>query len=428
MGRNYRAKDLRVLFTQSGNLCAFPGCTSRLVESETPTDDAVNVNDIAHIVADSRQGPRGHVKMTEEARNHHSNLLLFCTKHHRIVDTQPRTYSVPVLQQIKKDHLARVAKLTGHVDVPAPDLIDETVHSSIMAVTHMPAFVYAAPCKFADDEAAVREAIVYPNDRQRLYPFILRDNHLFTFDNLCADTTAFKRSIDCLAASRIKSQQFWKDEEGHRRFVNLLNRTMHKYASLFGIWFDPKHVRYYYPVRVSGEQRTVRYTPLNQSATTRLVAWQPKKKSTGESRPYWWHLAAGLRFDRVGTKQWALSIRIERHITTDGQRPFDAERIGPKVTRLKARMYNDKYLSEMQFWRDVLSEGRPRFIIKVGTQSLICDSTLLTQQLRWPGVPDDEKDFRNQEYAEDLFSVAEFEAALRGDPLEDDDEDEDEEQ
>jgi hypothetical protein len=289
----------------------------------------------------------------------------------------------------------------------------------------MPAFVYSAPCKFGDDEEAVKQAMVYPDDRDRLYPFILRDDHLFTFDNLELKTSAFRKAVNCSAACRIRSEEFWKDEEGHRRFVNMLNRTMHKYAALFEIWFDPHHVRYYYPVRVKGEPRSVRYTPLNQSATTRLVAWQPKKKSTNEPRNYWWHLAAGLRFERVGPRQWGLSIRIERHITTDGQQPFDPEKVGAKVTRLKAKMFNDKYLSEIQFWRDVLSGGRPRFIIKVGTQSLICESTLVTQQVRWLGVPDDEREFRNQEYEDDLFSVAEFEAALRGDQVDDDDEDED---
>ena len=52
-------KEARLLFTLSGNLCAFPGCNSPLTEMPTDADAGVNVSDICHIVADSRHGPRG---------------------------------------------------------------------------------------------------------------------------------------------------------------------------------------------------------------------------------------------------------------------------------------------------------------------------------------------------------------------------------
>lgn len=429
MTRNYSQKDLRVLYTQSGNICAFPGCNERLVLPETSQDDAVNVSNIAHIVADSRQGPRGREALSDEERQSHPNLVLLCPKHHQAVDGQPHTFSVPVIRQIKQDHLLRIERALPQPQPAVAELVQETIHSTVLPLTHVPAVVYSAPCNLPEDAEAVKKAMVYPHgERGRLFPFALRGGLLFSFDDLGRQSSAFRNVVNWRKSEGTPSQEFWSDDEGHRRYVNLLNRTMYKYAALFGIRYDPDHHRYYYPVNEKGKERVVNYTPLNAGRRDRKVAWCPVIRATNEPRKFWWHLAAGLRFGKTGKCQWCLSIRPERHVTADGEQPLPPDKIGPKVTRLKARMFNDKYLAEVQFWRDVLSGGKPRFIIKVGSQSLICDSTLLTCQVSWPGVPDDEIEYKNQAYEEDLFSLAEFAAALRGDPVDDDNEDEIEEE
>jgi len=52
-------KEVKALCALSGGVCAFPGCGRSLVEPGTEDDDATFLGEIAHIVADSRQGPRG---------------------------------------------------------------------------------------------------------------------------------------------------------------------------------------------------------------------------------------------------------------------------------------------------------------------------------------------------------------------------------
>ena len=43
------------------------------------------------------------------------------------------------------------------------------------------------------------------------------------------------------------------------------------------------------------------------------------------------------------------------------------------------------------------------------------DPRLVTIDVNWPGIPDDEKPFRNEAHPEDLFSLAEFKAVTEYD-------------
>jgi len=155
-----------------------------------------------------------------------------------------------------------------------------------------------------------------------------------------------------------------------------------------------------------------------KSRTKRNVVWQPTIKATGEVRNFWWHLAAGLAFQRTDKRQWCLSIRPERHLTSDGVTPLPPKQIGRRVTSKKARMWNDIYLSEVNFWRDYLSGGNPKIVMNFGDQSAVIDTKLLTFDVEWPGIPGDTKPFNNTTYEMDLFSASDYADALAGDELE----------
>src|SRR6266508_3626759 len=102
-----------------------------------------------------------------------------------------------------------------------------------------------------------------------------------------------------------------------------------------------------------------------------------------------------------------------------------------RVTSLKARMYNDLYLGEVNFWREYLANGQPRIILNFGHQSAVIEAKLLEFNVRWPGISGDDKPFTNQVAQEDLFSLADWNEALGGERIdwdemaEDDLEDED---
>jgi hypothetical protein len=431
LSRNIPLPEIKILFAHSGNMCAFPGCGKRLVEPGTAHDSAAVLAEIAHIVADSRQGPRGNSLLSDADRDRHPNLILLCGDHHKVIDSQPNTFSVSVLRQIKADHEDRIRRAVAPQPEPAQDeYTGEVIHSSLLPVTHLPEVVFAAPCAFRDrQEDEVKSRLSYPSDQFQIVRFLLRDGKLLTFHNLHDPKGPFADVIDRRCVEPLRATDLWNDSEGFRRYMTLLNRALYKYTALLGIRYDPDHYRYFFPVEEPGVEREVEYRPLNRNRDTRNVAWQPTKKSTGEKRNYWWHLGAGIRFHQMADNQWCMTLRPERHLTTDGSTPLPSDQIGRRVTSKKARMWNDVYLSELNFWRDYLSGGKPRFVLNFGDQSAVVGTQFITFDVNWPGIPGDEKPFRNQLYDEDLFSMADLRHATDGESFDwDETEDEDTEE
>jgi hypothetical protein len=118
----------------------------------------------------------------------------------------------------------------------------------------------------------------------------------------------------------------------------------------------------------------------------------------------------------MAEKQWCLSLRPEFHLTKDGEAVLDSDQIGRRVTSKKSRMRNYKYLGEVNFWRDYLSNGSPRIVLNFGDQSAVIGTEFLPFDVAWPGVPGDDMEFKNLTYAEDLFSTSELNAAVEGTP------------
>ena len=417
MSRGISDKEVKLLCLSSGGLCAFPGCDKRLIRDGSSADDPVVIGEIAHIIAESRSGPRGDAVLSAEGRNKHSNLILLCPEHHTIIDRWPNTYSIPVLRQLKADHEARISAMGGMKESPRGRAqVHETIYCTLLPLTHLPELVFAAPSTFTDrQDEELRKRLRWPGDRDELTPFLFLGGKLFAFHDLRSTTGPFSEVVDRDHVEMFRATRLWGEPEGSRRYVSLLNSALRRYTGRRGVRFDPLHKRYYFAPTNKGKEKSVGYRSLSGRRVSRYVVWRPIRRSTAEPRNFWWHLAAGLRFHRMGEKQWCLSVRPERHLTEDGETPLAPERIGPKVTSLKAHMYNDLYLGEVNFWREYLSAGKPRAILNLGSQSVVIDTRLLGVEVTWPGIQGDEKPFKNEAHPEDLFSFAEFKAAIEGD-------------
>jgi hypothetical protein len=62
------------------------------------------IGDVAHIVAEEEDGPRGVSPLSLEERNSEPNLVLLCKPHHKQVDDDESTYTVNFLTQTKVSH------------------------------------------------------------------------------------------------------------------------------------------------------------------------------------------------------------------------------------------------------------------------------------------------------------------------------------
>ena len=100
INRNYRQKDLKLLWAKSGGICAFDECKQDVILHKT--NDIIG--NISHIIAHSENGPRGDVNYSEELLNSYENLILLCPTHHSIVDTDYTNYSVDRLKDMKSKH------------------------------------------------------------------------------------------------------------------------------------------------------------------------------------------------------------------------------------------------------------------------------------------------------------------------------------
>src|ERR1043165_3186489 len=112
-------KTVKRLFAVSRNRCGFPACEIPLVEvSGTITGE------IAHIRASSPNGPRYDSAQSDEDRNEFGNLMLLCSRHHTIIDTELEEYTVSVLEKMKREHEANgIVEISPALNIAAQGLI-----------------------------------------------------------------------------------------------------------------------------------------------------------------------------------------------------------------------------------------------------------------------------------------------------------------
>jgi hypothetical protein len=91
-------KSHKLLWGRAAGRCSI--CKIILVE------DGVGVlGEIAHIIAESTNGPRGCDTFSAELLNDYENLILLCPNHHTEIDkVHPDAYTVARLHQIKEEH------------------------------------------------------------------------------------------------------------------------------------------------------------------------------------------------------------------------------------------------------------------------------------------------------------------------------------
>ena len=138
---NERTK--RALLGLSGNLCAFPDCNTRLVQIQSSEDPYSIVGEVCHIKGDKPGSARYDASVTEAERHSIDNLILLCSTHHKLVDDQPKEYSVQKLQEFKRSHKAwamkvlsrEIAEVTfSELDVTTKYLIASTTTDSEIRV------------------------------------------------------------------------------------------------------------------------------------------------------------------------------------------------------------------------------------------------------------------------------------------------------
>ncbi len=102
------------LWAKAAGHCEYRGCNEDLIGDLIAGREDGKFGFIAHIVADSADGPRGDVIRSPLLAKNLSNLMLLCAKHHKGVDVDYLAdHPENVLLGMKAEHEDRIAIVTG---------------------------------------------------------------------------------------------------------------------------------------------------------------------------------------------------------------------------------------------------------------------------------------------------------------------------
>ncbi len=101
------------LWGKAAGRCEYEGCNKRLwLDSLTKFE--FNVSYVAHIIAASPNGARGHPVLSEQLKADISNLMLMCDEHHRLIDKEDVDgHPFDRLKEMKRKHEERIDILTS---------------------------------------------------------------------------------------------------------------------------------------------------------------------------------------------------------------------------------------------------------------------------------------------------------------------------
>lgn len=223
----------------------------------------------------------------------------------------------------------------------------EKLFSNLLKVREMPAWVWSSPCK-ANRREDLWDKIPGPTP-----PFAVTGKRLYTLDNLNNPNCVFRQFCDEDQILKEPAEAFWEDEDRERQYVDLVNQLLGRHLRRRGIHYNFDFKRNYFPKEdnVYKEFKKSWFNLRTQrKAPSRSVC---KYYEYGADR-FWRHLAANIRFQRMGNS-WFLQIIPMYFFTEDGVLPFDSEKVGSFTTRKKAKETNQHVMNHVLFWANTLT-------------------------------------------------------------------------
>ena len=115
MAKTYIPPKIQIaLWARAGGRCEYRGCNEDLVGDLIAGREDGTFGFIAHIVADSADGPRGDPVRSPQLAKERANLMLLCARHHKLVDVDAlKDHPEDALLAMKAEHEDRIAIVTG---------------------------------------------------------------------------------------------------------------------------------------------------------------------------------------------------------------------------------------------------------------------------------------------------------------------------
>jgi hypothetical protein len=108
---NLKIGDIKKLWGRSGNICCFPSCGVELAQNKK-ANRVIGIE--AHIKGEKPTASRYDPNQMEEERESYENRILLCPTHHTEIDSDPETWTVERLKQMKADREQQVSRNRQH--------------------------------------------------------------------------------------------------------------------------------------------------------------------------------------------------------------------------------------------------------------------------------------------------------------------------
>lgn len=99
---DFTEKTKLLLRARVNNRCSKPDCRKITVAAhQEHPEKTTSIGEAAHIYAAEPEGPRYNSNMTDNERKSIDNGIWLCSEHHKIIDREPKTYTVKMLNEWK---------------------------------------------------------------------------------------------------------------------------------------------------------------------------------------------------------------------------------------------------------------------------------------------------------------------------------------
>lgn len=103
-------KVKRKLLAASGGYCGNPNCHRNLFDF-FETGEITNIEELAHIIGQKEDGPRGKEDLPLSQRDEFDNIILLCPTCHTIIDKNPKLYPKETIRKWKREHEENIRNL-----------------------------------------------------------------------------------------------------------------------------------------------------------------------------------------------------------------------------------------------------------------------------------------------------------------------------
>lgn len=103
-------KVKRKLLAASGGFCGNPNCHRNLFDF-FETGEVKNIEELAHIIGQKENGPRGDDELPLTERDEFENIILLCQTCHTTIDKNPHLFPQATIRKWKQEHQESIENL-----------------------------------------------------------------------------------------------------------------------------------------------------------------------------------------------------------------------------------------------------------------------------------------------------------------------------